>query len=637
MSLSEIKNKLYKKELDENLTQHDESEFDARVDSVGANKATIAPAGDDWVATEAYPIEKKRSAFKILGISLGVIIGILAILVAVYQIRNSAFSESRVIVSIDGPVEIESGKLLSYEISYNNNNRGTLKNAVLRINHPIGFKPEESPQYKEESPTVSLVELGDLKGHATGKIFFGGRAYAPKGTLMYIKNNFTYTPDNFNSQFSANSQLGINVVSTPISLEIMGPQNLSNGDALEYQIIYRNNGENDFENIRIKADFQEGFVFSKASTPPAEGNNIWYIGHLSAGEEGRIIISGKLQGQENNIKKFVAYIGTINQDQFVSYNEEQLSTRIVASPLSIAQVVNGVTDFVASAGDSLNFEIQYKNNGEIGLKDVIIRETIDSPILDYGTLSMKEGGSFDTGSKTMEWKAVDDPKLANLAPGQTGSIKFSIRVKDIIPVQSVNDKNFVISGIVKIDSPDIATPIEMNKIIAGNKIDIKLKSKLILATTGYYTDSLIENTGPVPPIVGQETTYTMHLKIGNVSNDITDAKVDILLPAGVVATGKIYPADAKLEYNERTNAMVWNIGNMQVGEGILTPFREVVFQIKIKPAPNQAGQMVELMNSTIFSAKDSFTNQSLSASAEKKTTMLKEDQTINQLGWKVSQ
>jgi uncharacterized repeat protein (TIGR01451 family) len=555
--------------------------------------------------------------------------------VAIYQIRNSAFNENRVIISIDGPAKVESGKLLTYEIVYNNNNRGTLKNAVLRINHPIDFKPEESPQYKEESPTVSLVELGDLKGHATGKIVFGGRVYAPKGTLMYLKNNLTYTPNNFNSQFSANSQLGINVISTPVSLEVMGPQNLSNGDALDYHITYRNNGENDFENIRIKVDFQDGFIFSKSSIPPAEGNNAWYIGHLSAGEEGKIIISGKLQGQENSIKKFVAHIGTINQDQFVSYNEEQISTRIVASPLSIAQAVNGVDDFIANAGDNLNFEIRYKNNGEIGLKNVIIKETIDSPILDYGTLTM-DGGSLDMDNKTIEWKAVDYPELANLAAGQAGSVKFSIKVKDIIPVQNINDKNFVISSIVKIDSPDIVTPIEMNKIIAGNKIDIKLKSKLILAATGFYTDSLIANTGSIPPIVGQETSYTMHLKIGNVSNDITDAKVDIVLPAGVVATGKIYPADAKLEYNERTNAMIWNVGNMQVGEGVLTPLREIAFQVKIKPAPNQVGQMVELMKSTIFSAKDSFTSQALIASAEKKTTMLKEDPTISQLGWKVS-
>jgi hypothetical protein len=636
MSLSEIKNKLYKKELDKNLTQHDESEFDARVDSVDEKKAMVARVGDDWMAGESYLNEKKKSALKVLGISLGVIIGILAILVAVYQIRKSAFNESRVTVSIDGPMEVKSGKLLTYEIAYNNNNRGTLKNAVLRINHPVSFKPEESTQYREESPTVSLVDLGDLPGYATGKIVFGGRVYAPKGTLMYIKNNFTYTPNNFNSQFSANSQLGINVISSPITFEVMGPQNLANGDSLDYQITYKNDGEDDFENIRIKADFQDGFTFSRASTPPAEGNNTWYIGHLSVGEEGKIIISGKLQGQENSIKKFVAHIGTINQDQFMSYNEEQISTRIVASPLTIAQTVNGMTDFVANAGDELKFEIQYKNNGDVGLRDVIVKETLDSPILDYGTLVM-DGGSFNTDNKTIEWKAVDYPELANLAVGQTGKIQFSIKVKNIIPIQTSNDKNFVISSIAKIDSPDVATPIEMNKIIAGNKIDIKLKSKLILAVTGYYTDSLIENTGPIPPIIGEETSYTMHLKIGNVSNDITDAKVDVVLPTGAIATGKIYPTDAKLDYNERTNALTWNVGNMKVGEGILTPLREVAFQIKIKPAPNQAGQVVDLINSAIFSAKDSFTGQTLSANSESKNTMLREDQTISQLGWKVSE
>ncbi|MDO8240381.1 MAG: hypothetical protein Q7T51_00140 [Candidatus Moranbacteria bacterium] len=635
MSLSEIKNSLYEKEAPKDLSAHAESEFDARVDSVGAGKAEIVSTEDVWEKKEAGLSEPKKKTLKTVGIILGIIVGIVLILVAVYQIRKSSFNESRVTISVDGQKEAKSGKLLTYEITYNNNNWGSLKGAVLRITHPESFKPEESVQYREESPTVSIVNLGDLAGHATGKVMFGGRAFTPKGTLMYIKADLVYTPSNFNSQFSTNAQLGVNVISTPMSLEIMAPQNLASGDSLDYQITYKNIGAEDFENIRLKVDFQDGFIFSKAEPTASEGNNIWYIGHLSAGEEGKVVVSGKLQGEEGNVKKVNAYIGTINQGQFVSYNEENVATNIVASPLVIMQAVNGAFEYNANAGEDLNFEIQYKNNSDVGLKNVIVKEVLDSPILDYATLDMT-GGSFDMDTKTIEWKAVDYPVLGNLAPGQGGSIKFSIKVKSVIPMQTVNDKNFVISGIAKIDSPDIVTPLEMNKIIAGNRIDIKLKSKLILDVKGYYADLMVPNSGPVPPTVGQETSYTIHLKAGNVSNDVTDARIEVILPAGVTVTGRGYPDDAKIDFDERSNVLVWNIGNMQAGDGVLNPIKEIAFQIKVKPAPNQVGEVMEIIKNVSFSAKDTFTKQDLKAQAGSKTTMLQEDQTINAIGWKVS-
>jgi len=635
MSLSEIKNKLYKKDLDDDLSSHAESEFDARSSKSVLDKSALA-AEDVWQAQMPVAKEKKRNALKIAGIVLGIVFGIIAVLVAVYQINKASFGEERVVIVVDGPKETRSGKLLTYEITYDNNNRVALNGAILRINHPESFKPEESTAYKTESLTVSLVDLGQLAGHAKGKIVFSGRAYSPKGTLMYIKANLLYTPANFNSEFSANSQIGVNVISTPMSLEIMAPQAMASGDALDYQISYKNVGAEDFENIRVKVDFPEGFTFSKANPSVSESNNIWYIGHLSAGETGKIVVSGKLQGERDNVKKVAAYIGTINQGQFVNYNEESTMTKIAASPLAISQTVNGSTNFFANAGDTLTFEIRYKNNSNLGLRNINIKENLVSQVLDYATLEMG-GGAYDTDNHIIEWKAADHPALASLAPGQEGVVTFSVKVSGVIPLQNVNDKNFVISSIIKIDSPDIPTPIEMNKIVAGNRMDIRLNSKLIFDVQGFYTDALITNAGPIPPIVGQETTYTLHLKAGNVSNDVTEAKIETTLPTGVIMTGKMYPENAGLEYNERTNIITWNLGSMKVGEGILNPLREVAFQVKIKPSPDQAEEKVNILQSAVFSAKDSFTQANLVAQFGNKTTMLQEDQTINATGWKVRQ
>ena len=240
---------------------------------------------------------------------------------------------------------------------------------------------------------------------------------------------------------------------------------------------------------------------------------------------------------------------------------------------------------------------------------------------------MKQG-AFDQNSKVITWKGVDSPSLKLLGPGQTGEIFFSIKVKSNIPVEAVNDKNFVLSSIVKIDSPDIKSTLESNKIIAGNRLDIKLESKIFMETKGFYNDSVIINSGPIPPQVGKATTYTIHWKVFNISNDIANAQVSAELPTGVIMTDKIVPNDGMLTYNSRNNSILWEIGNLAAGVGTLTPPKEVSFQVQIIPAINQLNNKVDLINSAVFSAKDLFTNTDVSFESEKKDTGLLEDSGI---------
>jgi len=623
MSLSEIKTKLYKKEANVELPRHEWSEFDPVAVADSLFEKTEMPE-DVWAEKNSELAEGNKKTIKIGMMIIGGIILSVALVVGFYKIRQSFFAEERLTVSVEGPTEIKSGNLATYEIKYKNDNRADLKNATLKIYYPEDFKPEENADFKIEGSMVGAFNLGDIKGYSEGRSVFNGRAYSPKGNLIKIKAELSYTPSTVSGMFVAGNQLTVNIISAPITLEIMAPQNISSQDEINYLITYKNEGTESFENIRIKVDYPERFTFSSSSPRSSESDNIWYIGNLSGGQSGKIIIAGKLEGNRDEIKTAKAMVGANNNGAFVSYNEESVQTKIVSSPLAISQTVNGLNNLNANAGDSLQFEINYKNEGDIGLRDVIVTERLDSPVLDYTTLEMN-GGAYDTGSKIITWKAPDYKELKNLAPGQSGTIKFSIKVKNIIPIESANDKNFVISSLAKIDSPDVPTPISMNKIISGNKMDIKLNSKLVLDVKGYYEDSSISNSGPLPPKVSEETTYTMHFILSNISNDIEGAKVETTLPTSVAMTGKIFPEGSPLEYNERMNSIVWIVGNLEAGTGILSSKKEIAFQVRIKPSPDQAGNEAPLMNESVFSARDTFTGESISARMGGKTTNLLED------------
>lgn len=633
MSLAEIKNKLYQKEPDKNLGKHDPSSFDIRTG--GVSPLDKFKMQEDWEETMPLIGKEQNKAIKWGALAIAVILGLALLVAGVLWFSQASFNENRVAVNISGPVEGESGSLVEYTISYKNDNRVALKNTVLHIGFPESFKAETEDNFKKDGNTGGTVEIGEIKAGAGGQYVLKGRTYDPRGTLIYLKADLAYTPSNFNSQFGAKAQLGIRVTSTPIEFEVLAPQYIASGDAVDYLISYKNTGQQDFNDLRVKIDYPESFTFGKSNPTASEGNNIWYIGRLGAGESGKIVASGKLEGTRDEVKNANAYIGILDKGEFISYNEEKAVTSIAASPLLIAHAVNGLNSLNVQSGETLRFEIAYKNDSSIGYRDAIVTEKIDSSALDYSTLRLDQG-AFNSDSKTITWKAGDMANLRFLGPGQSGIIRFSIKIKDVIPVSGPNDKNFVISALAKIDSPDIPTPIKSNKIIAGNEIDMKLTSKLLFGTKGFYYDPAIANSGPIPAQVGKETTYTIHWLAGSVSNDVTGAKVETVLPTGVTMTGKIYPEDARLTYNERNNSIVWEIGNLSAGTGVVSSPKEVAFQIKFIPSPDQGGASAgDILGASVFSAKDVFTGEDLSVTSEKKSTILLEDTKMDSSGYRI--
>jgi hypothetical protein len=304
-----------------------------------------------------------------------------------------------------------------------------------------------------------------------------------------------------------------------------------------------------------------------------------------------------------------------------------LTTRIVLPVLAISQQLKDKADDTVNAGDTLTYVITYQNTGNTGLRDAIISAEINGKILDFSKISV-ENGSYDSNKNVITWKASDVPELANINPKATGKVTFSIPVKSVIPIVNKLDKNFVISSVAKIDSRDIPTPVNSNKIIGSNKLELKLASKVLFDVKGYYNDQNIKNSGPIPLEVSKLTTFTIHWSLTNVSNDLTDARIVSALPSGIKWMGQVYPTNEKINYNERTNELSWDIGAVSAGTGVLEKPHEVAFQIGVTPSANQIGTGINLINKSIFTANDSFVNQGVTLEGEPKSSQLTEDAAV---------
>ncbi len=565
---------------------------------------------------------------KIIKIALWLIGGLILfgfIFGAVFYFKKTAYNEERVIVNVSGPESIDSTQTGEFIIKMKNNNRVKLSNARVILNYSENFQPELAENIQILSAVSSKIYIGEIGKHEEKEVKLKGKFFAPRDHIVYLRAILEYSPGGISGTFQAQGQLGISVKTSPIFLEVSAPLNAADNNEVEYTLDYRNLSEKNYNEIRIKVEYPGGFNFVSSEPRPAESNNFWYIGNLAAGENGQIKIRGRLKGEKGEGKIVKASLGTLGMEgKFIVYTENEKKTLMVAAPFSIIQTVDGISNLSFNAGDELSYLIEYKNISEIGMRDVIITLNIESRVVDFSKLRL-ESGHYDASLRTITWKAVDIPELARLEPGRGGTIRLKIPILDRLPVENENDKNFTLFTLAKIDSPDVPTPIDSNKIVSSSSLELKLNSKIVMEVKGYYNDQKIANSGPIPLQVGKETTYTIHWGIINVNNEISEVEVVSSLPGGVKWKGKFLPENENLTYNERTNQVIWRVGKLKNGTGITSEKREVYFQIGFTPQVNQFHTFPLILNETVLTAKDLFTNENLKVLVKEKNTALSED------------
>jgi hypothetical protein len=634
MSLNDINKELYKTKSDIEKRHHEENRFDPFLAQESPENLSKE---EEWKALRKGLSPRLKKIIRIVSITAGAAVIILLGYWGYKWIKNSSFSDTKVIIEITGPAEIDSSRSTSYKIKYSNNNRVSLKDAEIILNYSDNFQPEENAKLEPAGYGSSRIKLGEMKGHSEGEFELKGKFYAPQDYVIYLKATLNYIPSNFSSPFQAQNQMAVKVKASPLDLRVTAPREASSGENVEYSIDYKNLSSRSFGDLRVKVEYPDGFEFKESDPAPAEGKEIWYVGNLDVNQSGRIIVKGVMTGIKDEAKIVKVYLGNLGGGgQFITYSQKEEITKIRGLPLSIVQMTEGTADNTVNPSGRVYYILNYKNEGGIGLRDVIITLEIKTKVLDFSKLEL-DNGSYDSSKGVITWKASDILGLKNLEPGQGGVIRLSVPVVNIVPVKSAEDKNFTINSVAKIDSPDIPTPLGSNKTIASSELSIKLNSKVILEAKGYYNDANIKNSGPIPPQVGKETTYTLHWLITNISNDISNVKVSAFLPTGLKWKGKTYPDSETINYNERTNQIIWQVGKLDNGVGVLNSPREVSFKVGVTPESSQLKKFLTLLNASTLTAKDLFTLKDINVEIKEKNSQLREDSGISSDGYMVQE
>ncbi len=583
---------------------------------------------DDWQTSptqEMYLIspDLKKARKKKFYIALGSIVFLGILGAAAYAGYIFLQRQNAVSVEISGPKSVASAERVSFDISYANSSFGETKDNILALTIPENFQIEADPKMTVTGRHVE-IKLDNILPGSKGKVSLMGKFYGGKGDKVVLDALLRYTPKGASSQFESRTSFDITLATSPLFFEVEAPSEVGSGQEMDYVVTYENKSPETFRNLRIVADYPDDYQYLSATVPPSEGDNAWFIAELKPNQSGKIVIHGSLAGEKDTAKTLKATIGVLQGDNSLfAYNSLEKRTQIAASQLTISQEVNEGTEVVVNPGDSLRYVIRYKNTSALGMREVVIAESLDTTYLDVSRLAL-EHGAYDQNTKKITWRASDIPELARLEPGQGGEIRFTIPVLKTLPVEAGRAKDLTIRSLATIDSPDVKSVLAGNKIIGSNLLQVKVGALVALSTTVYYGATAFPNTGPLPPVAGSETTYTIKAKVESSSNDLTQSKVTFVLPSGVVYKEKSSPGDETVSFNTRTNELTWEIGT-------LNPRKEKVlqFQVAITPNSSQVGRDVELLKGTNFYAKENFTKKEVMTQRKTLSNNLSEDNTVS--------
>lgn len=556
---------------------------------------------------------------KILIVSSIIFLIIVALSGISFYFWLTSFEKSRVDFNVYGSTQVLSGQSTTYQISYWNNTNQILQNANLIIRYP-------QDSVVTNGKVIQNIDLGNIGIGGGGKQEISLAFVGPDKSIQKLQVLLSYKPQNTASTFENEIIKEVAISGSALIVNFKTPETVLPNTRNVYVIHYKNNTDKVLENVFIEANYPRNFNFVSSSQTPVNGNNSWNLGDLNANEEGDIAVSGILRGAEN--ANFDLAIGVRENNKFFKFSGASVLINLAAPPLEIdISANNQSTNINVDLGDFLQFKIGYKNNAGVTLSDVVLKAKLDGLMYDFS--SLKTNGFYNGLDNTITWNAGNVEEFRNLEPAAAGEAEFQINVKPRYVIRTFRDRNFLLNVLATIETPTVPSSLAVKSLSISNDLSIKVNTKAELKTKGYYYDSVIKNSGPLPPKAGKTTTYTIHWQIINYSNDLDNVSVKTVLPEGVSWLNKKEGVGAAaLAYNDRTNELIWNIGKIQAGTGVLLDSYEVIFQVGLTPSVKDINGIMTVVGDSNLTASDTFTGVDIAATAPALNTTMPDDSGI---------
>lgn len=565
---------------------------------------------------------------------------------------NQSFSGENVVFDLEAPKELTSGQEVTYLVSFANREDTAFRKAEVELRYPPGFiftSSDPAPSTGE-----NLWDLGSLNSGFDGEIEVSGRLVGKPDIDTTISGVLRYWPANFSSEFQevASAQSLIKPVNAMFRVE--GPDQVLVGQSASYSINVKNESDDLIQDLQIEGIYPSDFVLESSTPELEEGVTTWLIEAIAPGEEQEIVLDGFFSAIDDPEVEMLFLLSQKGaDDDFFMQKEERVETILVEGDLIVNLIANGSTkNTTTSWGDVINLSINYQNNSETELADLTVVGTLETRYrinegekssggaIDFSTLVDANRGSVEQVDKvtdqsvhvrTITWDGNDLDTLETLDADEEGTINLQfalITAEDA--KESINhpgDVEVVFVADVKVGKTG---GVEEEITVTSNPITIKLDTDLELDAHARYYDENEEQlgSGPLPPEVGEKTTYRVIWDLTNSIHEAQDIIISTQLPSNVAWVNQYNVSAGEVEFNSGGNDLTWRLNKLPSDIEEVT----LAFDIELSPLDTQVDKVANLTKKITMTAKDAITGGNLIQSISPLTTGVDRDELASDKG-----
>lgn len=540
--------------------------------------------------------------------------------------RSNRFNEEGVRLAVEPPPSVISAGDSTVLFTVTNDGSVAIRNVELSVSSPDGWVFRQSDP-KPGDTNSTLWELGTIAAHGKSSVSVVGTLTGEVGSVLTFNASVTYRPANFNYDFTTRASGSVTIASSIVELGLSGPAQASPKATVRYVLTYTNSSTDTIRDLRLTASFPDGFTVASSTPKPREGDSVWVVNELPSGGTGTIAFDGSFSGKEGDSEQLTFAAELKRDTTYERQVETSLVVLLVSSTLDIGITVNKQPSLIAvvNPGDSLSFEVSYRNGSDLEMNDASM--TLQASGGAYNAESFSDDYGSVPKDGTVTWSSSSVPDLASIKPGSSGTIRFTLKVPEMPQVTKNGNGPTIEVGVSMTADPSSGQTDKSIKVDAA-PLTVKVASKATVSVEPrYYGDQgEVYGIGPLPPMAGKTTIYRVSWYIGNTTNELTNVVVSAVVPSTVYWTGKNVTTTAgDITFDAVTRTVTWSLNRMPAGVGGTNSTIAVTFELAVTPAASDVGASMVLLDSTSFSATDSFTASAIQLSRDKVTTNLPND------------
>lgn len=525
-------------------------------------------------------------------------------------------SPNNIDIQIVAPSLIDGGAPATIQYIITNHNSTGLTLSDIVIQYPDGTR--EASDTTQTLPS-ERQDLGDIAPGQQVKRTSTAVFYGSEGQSENLQVTLEYSVPGSDAVFTKEANLALTIGSSPVSLTVNSPSEAIADQPFSMDVTVRSNSTSPISDVTVEAQYPFGFTVTDASPEADTGGTIWRLGTLSPGQSEDIKVTGTIDGQDGDQRVFRFLVGSQPDLTAAHVTVPFLSvpaTVTVEKPFISASIAingNSGTTVSASPGTPIQGSITWQNNLTTPVSGVQVSLTLAGAVLNKSSITSTTG-FYQSASSSIIWTSSQDPSLAQVPPGGTGTLDFSFASLPVGQGGTVYGNPEVdLNVTVQATRTDQNNAQESVTSAASTAVEFASQVSLTAQSlrSGAYATS-----GPVPPIAGQTSTYNVLWTVKNSSNDIANASVSAVLPPYV----DFVEGQSGVTYDSTTRSVTWTIGDVAAGAGWSGAADTAAFEVALDASASQSGTAPSLTGTAQLTGTDRFAQVPVSASADGPTT-----------------